>query len=61
MPISSSIDAETNSGNGFASWVEVCSLSDWGVVTRVTIMAVASDRNSAGICATSPSPIVSKV
>ena len=33
----------------------------WGVDTRVTMIAAAEDSTSEGICATSPSPMVSRV
>ncbi len=46
---------------GLANWVVACSVIDSEVVTRVTMMAVASDKNKEGICATKPSPMVSKV
>ena len=53
--------ADIKSAVGFANWVEACSVIDSVVVTRVTTMAVASDNNNDGICATKPSPMVSKV
>ena len=53
--------ADMNKADGLASWVPACSEMDSEVVTRVTMMAVASDNNSAGICATKPSPMVSRV
>ena len=46
---------------GLANWVVACSVMDSDVVTRVTMMAVAKDKNKEGICATKPSPMVSKV
>ena len=48
-----------NSAVGLESCVFVCSVMDCEVVTRVTMMAVASDKNKEGICATKPSPMVS--
>ena len=53
--------AEINKAAGLANWVCACSEIDSEVVTRVTMMAVAKDNSSAGICATKPSPMLSKV
>ena len=46
---------------GFDNWEVACSVMDSDVVTRVTMMAVANDKNNEGICATRPSPMVSSV
>ena len=61
MPRMIKMAADIKSAVGFANWVEACSVIDSVVVTRVTTMAVASDNNNDGICATKPSPMVSKV
>ena len=44
---------------GSDTCVEACSAILSCVVTRVTKIAVASDNNREGICATRPSPMVS--
>ena len=53
--------AEMKRADGLASWLPACSEMDSEVVTRVTMMAVASDNKRDGICATKPSPMVSRV
>ena len=40
---------EMNSAAGLANWVLACSVIDSEVVTRVTMMAVASDKSNEGI------------
>ena len=50
--------AAINKAGTLASWLVACSVIDSEVVTRVTMMAVAKDKNKAGICATKPSPMV---
>ena len=57
-PNNAKIPAEMNKAGGLASWLVACSVIDSEVVTRVTMMAVASDKKRAGICATKPSPMV---
>ena len=52
--------AEMNKAGTFENWLLACSVIDSEVVTRVTMMAVASDRNKEGICATRPSPMVNR-
>ena len=52
--------AEMNKAGTFENWVVACSVMDSEVVTRVTMMAVASDKNREGIWATRPSPMVNK-
>ena len=42
-----------------STWVTICWLMSCGRDTRVTKTATATDNNSAGICATRPSPMVS--
>jgi hypothetical protein len=59
-PSKAKIPAEMNKAEGLANWLVACSVIDSEVVTRVTMMAVASDKNKAGICATRPSPMVNK-
>ena len=61
MPKIARMPDEINKAEGFDNWLEACSVIDSEVVTRVTMMAVASDKNKAGICATRPSPMVSRV
>ena len=61
MPKITKMAADINSAVGLANWWEACSVIDSVVVTRVTTMAVASDNKRDGICATKPSPMVSKV
>ena len=39
----------------------MCSAMSWLEDTRVTIIAVAIDKRSEGICATRPSPIDNKI
>ena len=61
MPKMAMMPAAMNSALGLANWAVACSVIFSEVVTRVTMMAVANDKNSDGICATRPSPMVSKV
>ena len=52
--------AAMNKAGTFDNWLVACSVIDSDVVTRVTMMAVAKDKNKEGIWATKPSPIVNK-
>ena len=61
MPKIAMMPAAMKSAVGLDNWVVACSVIDSDVVTRVTMMAVAKDKNKDGICATKPSPMVSKV
>ena len=61
MPNKAKIPAAMNKAEGLANCEVACSVMFSEVVTRVTMMAVANDKKSAGICATKPSPMVSKV
>ena len=49
------------SAAGFASWAPAALVVDSDVVTRVTMIAVDSERSNEGTWATRPSPMVSRV
>ena len=60
IPSSPRMPLVTASARGWPrSCDTICWLMSCGRETRVTRMATATDNSSAGICATSPSPIVS--
>ena len=58
-PSNTNIPPATISAKGLLSCVLAWMVIESAVVTLVTIIAVASDNNKVGICATRPSPIVS--